>query len=31
MMHPADAAMLRIDNKELVEVYNKIGSLQLPC
>jgi anaerobic selenocysteine-containing dehydrogenase len=30
MMHPKDAAMLGIDNKELVEVYNKIGSLQLP-
>ena len=30
MMHPEDAAMLGIDNKELVEVYNKIGSLQLP-
>ena len=29
MMHPEDAAMLGIDNKELVEVYNKIGSLQL--
>ena len=30
MINPKDAAMLRLDNNELVEVYNEIGSVQLP-